>query len=275
MCAEKYRAFTLIELLVVIAIVAILLSIIIPSMRKAKEQAKFTICQNGLYQYGLAGEMYLMDNDESFAHAYQWLHNWAAMLQAERACAWHDRRNDYDVDSEKGGQMWPYIDSKKIHVCPKLREIAKPYGHHHISHVSYIPMEPQYGYCVNAFLGYPDPELGWGYDSIMPKRNLVKGPASCIYFCEENTWTLRDWSVWSLNNNHLLARVEPYMSDDICAIVGSFHKVSNEAIAAQVQAHETDQIVDDKYMGVTNAVFIDGHVQVVSYKDTFRYSWPK
>lgn len=275
MRSEKFRAFTLIELLVVIAIIAILLSIIIPSMRKAKDQTKFVVCKNGLYQYGLAGEMYLMDNDGAFPNAYQWLHNWVAMPIEERGCAWHDPRNDYDVDPEKAGQMWPYINSKKIHVCPKFREIAKSYGHYHTSHVPTIPIVPQYGYCGNAFLGYYDHELGISEYSVMPRKSQVKVPSTCFYFAEESTWTLINLSTWSLNNNHLLTRVKPYGEGDICSIFGTFHKVSNEAVAAQVQAHINEQIVDDKYMGVSNAIFLDGHLGVVSYRDSFRLSWPK
>lgn len=266
MCTEKFRAFTLIELLVVIAIIAILLSVIIPSMRKAKEQAKFTICKNGLHQYGLAGEMYLMDSDNTFANPYYWLYNYDYLDPA--ACAWHDQKNDFELNPENSGWMWPYIDSKKIHVCPKLREIAKPYGRYHRDHSPSISIKPQYGYVMNGYFGN-------GWYSEVPKKDGVKGPASCFFFAEESTWTLRDLSIWSLNNNHLIGRHEPYMPDDISGIFGTFHKVSNESIAAQVRAHIDGQIVDDKYMGVCNAVFLDGHLEVVSYKDTFRLGWPK
>jgi prepilin-type N-terminal cleavage/methylation domain-containing protein len=57
------KAFTLIELLVVIAIIALLMSVLVPSLRKAKEAAKLTICANNQKQamYGLV--MYSADND--------------------------------------------------------------------------------------------------------------------------------------------------------------------------------------------------------------------
>lgn len=54
----RRKAFTLIELLVVIAIVALLLSVMLPALRRAKEQARATICQSGLKQVGLAANLY-------------------------------------------------------------------------------------------------------------------------------------------------------------------------------------------------------------------------
>lgn len=263
------KAFTLIELLVVIAIIALLLAIILPSLHKTKDQAKFIVCKTGLHQYGLSGELYLTDFDNRFPDPYNWLHNYNQMTTT-LACAWHDIRNDYDVDPEKAGWMWPYIDGKEVHVCPKLDELAKTYGQEHRGHDSAIPMDPQYTYCMNGYFGKKDPTLGLGPYSVVANKLQVKGPATCFFFCEENTWLLNGMSVWSLNNNHLIGRVEPYNPGDISGAFGSFHKISIQGIAAQVYGS-----VEEEDIGVSNAVFLDGHLEVVHPKDTFRLGWPK
>jgi prepilin-type N-terminal cleavage/methylation domain-containing protein len=59
----RRRAFTLIELLVVISIIALLLAILMPSLRKAKEAAMRMSCASRLRQWGTAIQMYINDND--------------------------------------------------------------------------------------------------------------------------------------------------------------------------------------------------------------------
>jgi len=63
MCKGK-NGFTLIELLVVIAIIALLMAILLPSLRLAREQARRVACAANLRNLGLALVSYIDDNEQ-------------------------------------------------------------------------------------------------------------------------------------------------------------------------------------------------------------------
>ena len=62
--SSQHGGFTLIELLVVVAIIALLISILLPSLSRAREQAKALVCMSQLKQMGNAFMMYVDEWDD-------------------------------------------------------------------------------------------------------------------------------------------------------------------------------------------------------------------
>jgi len=103
----KSRGFTLIELLVVIAIMVLLMAILMPTLRRARKQAKDTICRSNLHYWGLVFSVYTDDNDGYFQDR-----------------VWFDDGPEpWDNPLCFGGHSWPttllpYYKDTKLRFCP-------------------------------------------------------------------------------------------------------------------------------------------------------------
>jgi len=75
---RSHKAFTLIELLVVIAIIALLLSILVPTLNRAKELAKRLPCQSNLHGMGIGFQSYFNDNNDCIVPLYQYMDPFAS-----------------------------------------------------------------------------------------------------------------------------------------------------------------------------------------------------
>jgi prepilin-type N-terminal cleavage/methylation domain-containing protein/prepilin-type processing-associated H-X9-DG protein len=116
---RKGKGFTLIELLVVIAIIAILMSILMPALYRAREQGKRAICLSNLKQLTLAWILYADDNDDKIVNGdvgeitkvneTPWvLKDWQAGMTL-----------DQKINAIKGGALFPYCGrSLKLYKCP-------------------------------------------------------------------------------------------------------------------------------------------------------------
>ncbi len=77
MSARNKSGFTLIELLVVISIIALLLSIMTPSLQKARERGKRAVCLANLRAIGMGLHVYAVDNDDELVSSDSYV-SWEA-----------------------------------------------------------------------------------------------------------------------------------------------------------------------------------------------------
>ncbi len=104
----KLQGFTLIELLVVISIIAMLLSILMPSLAKVRKQAQAVVCMANLHSMSQVWCMYLNESNSRFHTG--WL-------------------GDYtDYSSEWPLVLKPYYTNLKILVCPSAKKTLEEGG---------------------------------------------------------------------------------------------------------------------------------------------------
>jgi len=91
------RAFTLIELLVVIAIIALLLSVLMPSLRKAREQARNAVCVSHLHSWGNSYALYGNDWDQKVCPTLVYYYKNGAL---DAIVCWDEILKRYYVDDK-------------------------------------------------------------------------------------------------------------------------------------------------------------------------------
>ncbi len=109
------RFFTLIELLVVVTIIAVLASLLLPSLTKAKRIAKVAACQNNLRSMGAITALYAGNNDGILPpfDADLWFSCTVGVVQTTLSSVW-PKRELYDMWKV----MVPYGYKGEISQCP-------------------------------------------------------------------------------------------------------------------------------------------------------------
>jgi prepilin-type N-terminal cleavage/methylation domain-containing protein len=121
---SKGKGFTLIELLVVISIIALLIALLIPALRSAREQGQRAVCLSNLKQLTLAWTAYAEEHDGKLVEGRAFTDTHAGSRKIKswlgRAFRYPEIKLDVGENPDKGA-LWPYVKNLDVYRCPRGR----------------------------------------------------------------------------------------------------------------------------------------------------------
>jgi prepilin-type N-terminal cleavage/methylation domain-containing protein len=199
----RHSGFTLIELLVVVAIIALLIAILLPSLGRAREKGKLTLCLNNLRQLGLAAFMYQTEYNGFFPSSgsnFQLTQDWIYWNPGEALAPRNPNK----------GALVPYMGgafNKKVYLCPgdpRTRSTANAYPYSYTANVNIFVM-----------IGYTG---GGGVPSAPVRYSSIRMPTTKIELVEEDATSIDDssWAPqhYAIDGKNILAVRHDKMTED-------------------------------------------------------------
>ena len=179
---SRKKGFTLVELLVVIAVIAVLLSILVPAMQKARQLAQRVVCASRSHQLYLAFTMYANENNERVPLAAETSYIMSSYQEAD-----DEDLGDYNVtkgDVRGFCCLLPYLGISKD---------GESYGK-----TNHNELAKKFFFCpANKGLTYANNDFGWVHANGWRKTGMMMWsghensvPNSALKINQEPSWIL-------------------------------------------------------------------------------------
>jgi len=184
MFRDKKKGFTLIELLVVIAIIAVLLAILMPSLKKVKMLGQRLVCNAHLKDMGKLMYLYSMQNDDKMVSGWPYGRRWYDLLGKLYGA-------QHKTSGDSGGNSMYDIE---IFKCPSERvKFEKGENNAATGMYGYNPFFQCVGDDINGeFVGRPAYKHFWH-----SKLSKIAIASECPTFWEKST----DDSAWPVKGS--------------------------------------------------------------------------
>lgn len=256
---RKHLGFTLVELLVVIAIIALLMSILLPALGRAREQARSVICRNNLKTLALANVVYSVTCDGWYVSAVDYTMaalgqpTWNSNLEFRRSLGLQTKRYEDDADDYDDFFRMP-----KEYLCPTDKAVGR---HKYANLLGSYQNVISYGYNFTDWGPDSLKPLSWsgdipaGEEAAQVKAVQIRQPAERLMFIDAgDIWAVKDGAsykrYWDLFGHNL-----------------ALYRADNQWMPTFFRHNQG-----------ANIVFFDNHVEYMDKEDVFHYLseslWP-
>jgi prepilin-type N-terminal cleavage/methylation domain-containing protein len=287
--ASIRRGFTLIELLVVVAIIAVLISVLLPSLGKARERSKVVSCLNNLRQMGIMYRTYLQDQQSRGLYYFRTTN--AAVVTAQLQMYGY-------MNTEWMGGLRPYGMNPKVTMCPDATNLTTStaylgnatlawWGGAGTPRVDFVQAANGTSssnatswyagsYCFNGWLFAKDPN-GLGTTTYVyagDGSGLIQQPMASLG--EAKVPVFGDgifWASWPHNNDVASGNSQTWGDGD----------QTNPTSGSDATSISQGNLGPGKYMGKfqvnrhanhsTNLSFGDSHAETIKVRDLWQQTW--
>lgn len=166
--ARTVNAFTLLELLVVISIIALLMSILVPALSRARERTRGLVCTYNLKTLSLAWFAYVTENNGRLigGNTGESSHDWVHHPTGTSSSPVEQKK-----EGLRQGTLFPYVKTVKVYHCPSDKRIKDP---------------SQQTFRSYSIAGGMNGKHEYGIGRSVEMYSDIKAPVSKYVFVEEN-----------------------------------------------------------------------------------------